>query len=170
SPGAAFRVNRGENREQIRSARIGGPLLVAVNDVVIAVANGQGLEAARIGPRFLFRKRISYQPLARGDVWKIFLLLFFRAAEDYGERTERVDGVGHANASTSARQLFDNDQGFQVATPFPAVVLGNPDTHQTCFLERLDHAPRVFAGPIEFSGDRPHVFFSNLAGQITIMN
>src|SRR5262249_11572020 len=54
STGPALGIHGGEHREQICSARIGGPLLVAVDNVIIGVAHGLGPEAASIRACFLF--------------------------------------------------------------------------------------------------------------------
>ena len=85
-----FAVHFGKDGEQIGKAGVGDPHLFAIQDVVLAVGRKLGACPAvqRIGTRGGFRQGVSPDNFSRGQPRQIFLLLFFRAEVNDGQRAD----------------------------------------------------------------------------------
>src|SRR5262245_11421105 len=153
APAPPVRVGDAEDRVDGGDLSAGVPLLLAVEDVVIAILDRAGLHAPRVGPGLLLREAEGDEPLARGDVRQEALLLLFGPGQDDGERAEGVDGVGHADAPARAGELLDHEAEVEHAAPLAAVLLGDPDARELRLLELLEDLPGVRLVAVVLRGD-----------------
>src|SRR5262249_52221528 len=143
APAPPLRVGHAEDGVDRGDSSSGVPLLLAVEDEGVTVPDGPGLHAPGIRAGLLLRQPERDQALALCDVGKEAPLLLFGSRKNDGERTEGVDGVGHADAAARPGQLLDHEAEIQDASALAAVLLGNPDSGQVRLLQLFENLPWI---------------------------
>ena len=124
--GLRGRIRHGEDGVNVRHAAVGRPLLLAVDDVVVAVADGANGEAAGVRACELLRQAEGDEGLARRDLRQPLLLLLLGATEQDREGAKGVHRVGDAEARIRLGQLLGDERQRQDACVQPSVLLWNP--------------------------------------------
>ena len=78
-----------ETEHPVRVVRVCGPDLRAVDDVVVAVGDGGGLQAGEIGTRLRFGITLTPEVVAAQHARQIVVALFLRAAAEQGRAEHR---------------------------------------------------------------------------------
>jgi hypothetical protein len=94
--------------------------------------------------------------LARGDAGEPALFLLVGAADDDGERPQRVHREPHAHATACTRELFHDDAQVEHAATHAAVLLGNPHAREARRLDGFLHLPRVLLRDVVLGCHRSH--------------
>src|SRR5439155_1706175 len=119
-------------------------------------SDGRGAEARGVAPGEFLGQTEGDELLSLGDRAEEAVLLLLGPADQDWERSERVHGIEHADASARARQLLHADAEVDDAPARAAVLLRNPDSHEARLRDRLLDIPGVFLQSIVFRRERTH--------------
>ena len=124
-----FGVGAGEREDRVRGVGAGGPDLLAVDDVLVAVADRACLQRGEVGAGARFRVALGPHALSREDRREVLLALLLGAVDNQG-RTEQADGGAADRRSRGFRHLLAEDEllgdGHAAAAVLPGPVRGDP--------------------------------------------
>ncbi len=168
--GAAAWRGDGEDRVERGDRAAGVPLLLAVDDVVVAVELGLGLHPAGVRAGVFLGQAERDQFLALGDVGKPAFALLFGPAEQDRKRAQGVDRVGHAHPAAGARELLDDEAQVEHAAALAAVLLGDPDARKVGVLDRVVDLPGELLLAVVLGRQRPHDLLRDFLGALDVLH
>ncbi len=131
APGADVGGGDGENHVGVRHAAVGDKDLLAVEQPVVALVDGGGLGAARVGAGVGLGEAEGADLLTLGQGNQIFFLLLLGAEGEDGPGAQgHMGGQNHACAAVHPGQLLHRDGIAHNVKPRAAVLLGIGDAHQ----------------------------------------
>jgi len=139
----------GEHREVIGHGAPGDVDLVAVQDVVIAVAHGPGLEVCRIGAVVGFGQAECRLPFAAAERGEPLLLLLGRPPEHDRPRWQAAEHQHQPGAAFILRHFFDSEAKGEDAVPGPSHRFRDGHAQEPGPLERVEEVVGVFAGFVD---------------------
>jgi hypothetical protein len=151
---AGVRIGLGEDGVEVRDPRVRDEALRAVEDVLVALAAGRRPHRSGVGARAGLRERIGRQPLARGQLREVPLLLLVGAGELEAERAELLHGEDERRGRADLPHLLDSDQREERSGAEPAVFLGEEEAEDVVLAEELDHVPGELVGGVDLGGPR----------------
>ena len=158
------RVRDAEDRVDVGDAAVRGPLLLARDDVVVAVLDRGHREARGVRTGVLLRQAEGDELFAARDLRQPVLLLRFGAADENREAAERVHGEGHAKARVGLRELFRHARQGQNARAVAAVFLGDEGLEQAGLRNGLGRLVVVLLRLVVLGGRGAHMLVRDLAG------
>src|SRR4051812_26071533 len=153
---AALAVGPREHDVQVGDARIGDPVLLAVDDPLVAVAHGGRAHAGRVRAGFRLRQGERRRPLARRAARQEALLLLVRAEELDRQAAELLDHQDERAARRRLGDLLDRHLEHQRPRPGTAVLLGEREGEDVRLAEQLAYVPRVLRRAIDLGRTRRH--------------
>ena len=117
------RVGDREDDDVVRDAAVADEALRAVDDVLVAVADGPGADARRVGARVRLGQPEGDQLLARGEAGQPAVLLLGRAGDLDRDGAERLDREDQARRGAGAADLLDGQAQRQQVRAETAVPL-----------------------------------------------
>ena len=148
-------VGLGEQHDAARVQAVGGPHLLAGDDVLVALAHGPGANRLDVGAGVRLGHRVGEVELAGGHAREVAA----PAAPPSRGRPDHPGGdevrVEHAGKAHPAARELHLDAGVrrEVETE-AAVLLRDRDAKEAELLHRLDERRRVLVGVLELRGDR----------------
>ncbi len=127
---ALLGVGHGHHRVVLAHARVGDPALHAVQDVVVAVADGLRLHAGRVRARVRLGEGVREHRVALGERGHVPLLQVLGTREDHRERAQLVHRGDEGGGRADAGHLLDHDHRGQRVRAGAAVLLGHVDRVQ----------------------------------------
>ena len=117
-------IGHGNDRVNFGFAAVGDPLLGAVEHVVVAVALGGGLHAARVGPALasVRPKAASFLPAAISG--RYFFFCSSVPKSRIGNVPSAVAAMAKRNAAADLGKLFNGETQVENAAAHPAVCSG----------------------------------------------
>src|SRR5215470_11277961 len=113
----------GEEEHQVRLEHAGDEHLLSVDDVLLALADGGGLELGGVGARVGLSDAEGLESqLARGDLGQVHLLLLLRAVPQHRAHDVHLRVAG-ASVAARAVDLFEDERAFHDAEARAAVLL-----------------------------------------------
>ena len=126
----------------------GGVHLLAVDDVLVAVAHGPALQARQVGAGLGFREAQGENDLTIDQPGNELLLLFLCP----GGQNGRCAAAGPAHCDAGASELLFHDVLFNSATALAAVFLGPADSYPLAFSDLSNQFSVVLAAATLLSG------------------
>src|SRR5207244_57669 len=148
-------------------AAVGAPLLGAVEHVVVALANGGGLEPGGVRARGRLGERIRAQQLAGREPGQEALLLLVGAGEEDRDAAERLVEILRAGGRARGRDLLAHEGQREGAHRVAPVRLGDPDAVEPGLDEGADRVLRVRLGLVVARGVRRHALARDLSREVT---
>ena len=129
---APFRaVGGGDQLQKIRVLRLRDPSLVAVDDVMVALAHGRGAHGAGIGAGIGLRLRERRRLLAAQDRKQIFLLLRRIEREQHGFHVRTEHARSTRRQRDGARDLLPHHRHAEEAEPLTTIFRRHVEQPQT---------------------------------------
>src|SRR5438132_113553 len=166
APRAPTGIERREHGDHVRVVAVGAPLLGAVEHVVLAAADGRGLEAAGVGARARLGERVGAEHLARGQRRQEALLLLLGAGQQDRNAAERLVEVLRAGGRAGGGDLLAHDRQRERAHRAAAVRLGHPDAIEARLDQRADRVLRIRLGLVVARRVRRHALARDLPRQV----
>src|SRR3989339_361709 len=158
NPGAPLgilRIGNGEYQRCAANAAIGHEDLRAVDDIVIAVPDGDRFYTARIGAGIGLGQTEGADPLPPGHRRQKAAFLFLGAEPLDGVNPHAVvDGQAEAHRGTDARNLLDGDRVADTVHLRTAERLRRLEAEEMERSHLLDDLPRETGIPVDVAGDR----------------
>ena len=152
----AVGVGLREDGVEVGDAGVGDEALAAVEDVLVAVADGRRPHRRRVGAGAGLRQRVRGQPLAAREPRQVRLLLRLRAGELEPERAELLHGEQEAARRADLRDLLDRDEREQRARARAAVLLVEEQAEDLVLAEELDDVPGELVRLVDLGRARRH--------------
>ena len=148
---SSLRRRARQQQHQIGMLGARGPDLLAVDDVVVAVAPREGLERSRVGAAGRLGDAEGLQPqLARGDLGQILLLLRLAAVAQQRAHDVHLRVAGGAVAA-GALDLLEDRGGGRQRQAGAAVLLRDQRGEIAGVGQRLDELARIGALAVELA-------------------
>jgi hypothetical protein len=122
---------------ELADARVGDPALDAVEDPVVAVADGAGGHGRGVRAGLGLGEAVGEHRVAGGHGRQVAALQFLGGVEEERQRAELVDGGDERGGGAGARDLFDDDGGAERVDARAAVLGGDVRGVEVGGLERL---------------------------------
>src|SRR5690606_14552822 len=119
-----FRVGTHQTEDHVGVLAQSGPGLLTVDDVVVAIAHGAGLQRGEVGTGAWLGVALAPPVLTGQDAWQVLLLLCFGTELD-DHRSDHGDAEGNGARRAGGRGFFIKDV-FLYRAPVGAAVLDRP--------------------------------------------
>ena len=106
------------------------------------------------------------QPLARGELRQVALLLLVAARELEAERAELLHREDQRRGRADLPHLLDRDQREERAGAEPAVLLGEEEAEDVVLAKQLDDVPRELVRGVDLGGARRDPLTRELADEV----
>ena len=159
---ASVRVGVGEHEVPGCLGPVGDPHLLAVDDVVVAILDGAGLDAlnvrasAWLGHGVGGHVRVAVAVDWASEQAEVFMLLLLGAVHDHGRDGQLVGLHRRADARASPGHLFCEEGRLEAAEPDAAIISRDHRVHQPEFVRLPQHRPWKLAGVVVVLGHRAH--------------
>ena len=141
--GLFLRRGAREQHHQVGMFGAAGPDLLAVDDVVVAVALGEGPQRGRVGAAGRLGDAERLQPqFAAGDPGQILCLLRVVAVPQHGAHRVHL-GVAAAAIAARALDLFEDRRRRRQFQPGAAILLGDQHREIAGLRQRVDELLRI---------------------------
>src|SRR5581483_517096 len=146
---------------------VAAPLLAAVEDVAIAVFPGAGVDRGHVGAGLRLGNGYRGYDAAFRDYGQVFLPLLFGAEVKQRHDEHGVQRGNRRAGRGEPRDLLPCDAGHGQIAVRPAILLGDPELHQSHLAEELHELQGKAIGLIDFGCDRRHVLVGHLPDVFT---
>jgi hypothetical protein len=151
---AGVRVGLGEHEEPRGVAGAGDPHLLAVEDVLVALLDGRGLDRSNVGAGVRLGDAVGAQQRRLGEGPKPLLLLRLVARDDHRHLRQRVGGHGGGNAGAAPAELLVDQAAVEGAKAHAAAALRDVGVHQPKLPALLHDGVGPLAGFVVVAGGR----------------
>ena len=99
-------------------------------DPLIAVLHRGGPNAGGIAAGVGFGQTKSGPACTTGDIWHVFLFLFFTAGDEYRKNTQRTGGKTRCDTDTPPSEFFHGEHNLKATTTKATIFFRNENAEQ----------------------------------------
>jgi len=162
---AHLRPGIGQHRVKVGIGGAGNKRLPAVEDVIVAIADGRGLDAGHVGTGFRLSHAIGAQ-LTTGHAAAVFILLRLAAGNHDRQNPQAIHADRRADARTTPRQFLGDEALLEQAQAQSAIGLADGHRRQSQLLRLAHDGPWILMRLVVVLGLRRYLIAGEIARQL----